>query len=232
MPPPPVPTRPKPAPTAAAPTPPPPAERPPVHDLSDLLSQIGDGSVADTPGLGAELTDPRDAERPKGLGPVAIKSSGAINFDPEFASFANRFAGFLIDSVVTLAAIGPGLMVLLLGPGALRFSGILIAIIGLALVAWWYGSAVSTSGQWVGNRVTHTKVVDVSSGNLLDRTRATSRFLIRVLISPAFLFGFIVAFTNSQHRAFHDQFASSIVTRPTRVSWSIGDDVPDSKPAQ
>jgi uncharacterized RDD family membrane protein YckC len=168
---------------------------------------------------------------------VEIKSSGAINFDPEFASFATRFAGFLIDSVVTLAAIGPGLMVLLFGPGALRFSGILIAIIGLVLVAWWYGSAVSTSGQWVGNRVTNTKVVDVSSGNLLDRTRATSRFLIRALISPVFLFGFIVAFTNSQHRAFHDQFASSIVTRPTRASWSVGDDepiddAPDSKPAQ
>ena len=172
-----------------------------------------------------------------GLGPVAIKSSGAIDFNPEFASFATRFAGFLIDSVVTLAAIGPGLLVLLIGPGMLRFIGIAIAIIGLALIAWWYGSAVSTSGQWVGNRVTDTKVVDVSSGNLLDRTRATSRFLIRALISPVFLFGFIVALTNSQHRAFHDQFASSIVTRPTRASWSIGDNASinnasDSKPAQ
>ena len=238
--PPPPPAAPPPAaPPPAAPPPaaPPPVTRPPVHDLSDLLSQIGDGSVADTPGLGAKLTDPRDVQRPKGLGPVTIKSSGAIDFNPEFASFATRLAGFLIDSVVTLAAIGPGLMVLLLGPGVLRFSGILIAIIGLALVARWYGSTVSTSGQWVGNRVTDTKVVDVSSGDLLDRTHATSRFLVRALISPVLLFGFIVAFTNSQHRAFHDQFAGSIVTRPARASWSLDDDgpiddAPDGKPAQ
>jgi len=227
---------PEPALTAAAPTPAPPVTAPPDDDLDDLLRQIDESSVADSPGIGAKLTVPREAERPTGLGPVAMESSGAINFNPEFASFGARFAGFLIDSVVTVAAIAPGLVVLALSPGTLRFSGILITIIGLLLVARWYGSAVSTSGQWIGNRVTDTKVVDVSSGNPLDRSRATSRFLVRALISPVFLVGFILALTNSQRRSFHDQFAGSIVTRPTRSSWSVGDDppsdnAPDSKPA-
>ena len=225
------------SPPPAPPAPPPPAAARPATDLDDLLRQIGDGSGADIPGIGAKLTDPSDAERPKGLGPVAIESSGAINFNPEFASIGTRFAGFLIDSVVTIAALAPGFAVLALGSGALRFSGILIAMVGLLLAAWWYSSAVSASGQWIGNRVTNTKVVDVTSGNLLDRSRAASRFLIRALISPVLLLGFILAFTNSQRRSFHDQFAGSIVTRPTRESWSVHDDpstdnAPDSKSAQ
>lgn len=166
-----------------------------------------------------------------------IKSTGAIDFNPEFASFGTRFAGFLIDSVVTLFAVGPGLTFMVLNRGVLRFSGILIAIVGLLLFARWYGSAVSKTGQWIGNRVTGTKVVDVSSGNLLDRGHASSRFLVRAVISPVFLFGFIVAFTNSQRRSFHDQFAGSIVTRPARASWSVDDDAsidnaPDRGPAQ
>lgn len=234
--------RPKPAPTVAAPPPPPPvtpspATPPPVDDLDDLLRQIGDSSVADNPDISAKLNDPQEAKRPKGLGPVVIESSGAINFNPEFASFGTRFVGFLIDSVVTVAAIAPGLVVLALSPGTLRFSGIPIAITALLLVARWYGSAVSTSGQWIGSRVTNTKVVNVSSGDRLDRSRATSRFLVRALISPVFLLGFILAFTSSQRRSFHDQFADSIVTRPTRSFWSVSDDPPinnasDSKPAQ
>ena len=132
---------------------------------------------------------------------MTIESSGAINFNPEFASIATRFAGFLIDSVATVAALAPGIAILAVGSGALRFSGILITMVGLLLVARWYSSSVSTSGQWIGNRVTNTKVVDVTSGDLLD------------------------------------QFAGSIVTRPTRESWSVHDDpstdnAPDSKSAQ
>ncbi|MFT4618221.1 MAG: putative RDD family membrane protein YckC [Minisyncoccia bacterium] len=168
---------------------------------------------------------------------MTIESSGAINFNPEFASIATRFAGFLIDSVATVAALAPGIAILAVGSGALRFSGILITMVGLLLVARWYSSSVSTSGQWIGNRVTNTKVVDVTSGDLLDRGRAASRFLVRALISPVLLLGFIFAFTNSQRRSFHDQFAGSIVTRPTRESWSVHDDpstdnAPDSKSAQ
>ena len=208
----------------------------PANDLDDLLSTIGDGGD-EAPDLGVKLTDPRDAERPSSLGQVVIESTGAIDFSPEFASFSTRLAGFLVDSAVTLVAIVPGLLIVLLGSGALRFSGILIAIVGLLFVARWYGSAVSTSGQWLGNRVTGTKVVEVSSGRLLDSSHATSRFLVRAVISPVFLFGFILAFTNSQRRAFHDEFAGSIVTRPTRASWSVDDgapidDAPDSRPAQ
>jgi len=88
-----------------------------------------------------------------------------------------------------------------------------------------YARAVSSSGQWIGNRVTSTTVVDARNGRMISAGAAGLRFVLRSLVSSIFLIGFLVALGNSQRRAFHDNFAGTVVTRPPRATWSIDDEV-------
>ena len=107
--------------------------------------------------------------------------------------------------------------------GALRLLGVLVLLAGFAAATWSYTTSIARTGQWVGNRIMSTTVVRVSSGAFLDRPHAMTRFLARALISPILAAGFIMAMTNTSRRSFHDQLAESIVTRPTRATWSIDD---------
>ena len=86
------------------------------------------------------------------------------------------------------------------------------------------GRNVAASGRWVGNRTAGTSVVDARNGAHLDSSTAVIRFVIRHLVSPIFLAGFLMALGNSQRRTFHDVVAGSVVTRPKRESWSIDDE--------
>jgi uncharacterized RDD family membrane protein YckC len=191
-------------------------------DLSDLLDKLGDGTEGYTPDLSDALTDPRDLERPK-TSEVVIESTGAINFRPEFASFGARFVGFAIDMAVTLLAMAPGILLLVFGSGILLVLGVLLALVGYLIAGRAYAKSVAASGQWIGNRVMSTSVVDVSSGRPITSSNAAARFAARSLISPVLLFGFLMAFGHNSRRTFHDQLASSVVIRPARAVWSADD---------
>lgn len=200
-------------------------------DLSDLIEQLGDGTGGQVVDPNAALTDPRDLERPRGVAPVVVESTGAINFDPEFASFGTRAGGWAIDTAVTTLAMLPGLALLFAGSGIVRPLAVLLMAVGFGLVAWWYTVAIAQSGQWIGNRITSTTVVNVSNGELIDRPHAFTRFVVRAAFSPILFAGFIVAVTNTSRRTFHDQVAETVVTRPSRATWSIGNDATDGPKA-
>lgn len=191
--------------------------------MSDLVGQLGDGTEGSSFAPDAPLTDPRDVARPDAQ-TVVIESTGAIQFDPEFASFASRAGGWAIDTAITTAAMLPGFILLVAGSGVVRLLAILLMAAGLVAVAWSYTVAIARTGQWFGNRVVSTTVVNVSSGAFIDQPRAFTRFVVRALFSPIFFAGFIVAFTNNSRRTFHDQAADTIVTRPRRATWSIDDE--------
>ena len=201
-----------------------PADRTTSTDLSDLLGRLGDGTEGHMVDLDAPLTDPRDLERPGDPAKVIVASTGAINFDPEFASFASRAGGWAIDTAITTLAMLPGLLLLIGGSGILQVLGAALMVLGLGLVAWSYTAAIARRGQWVGNRVTSTTVVNVSNGELIDRPHAVTRFIVRAVFSPVLFAGFALALTNTSRRTFHDQIADTIVIRPSRATWSIDDE--------
>jgi len=118
----------------------------------------------------------------------------------------------------------PGVIVAALGSTVLILLGALLVAAGFVGATVLYGRAVAATGQWFGNRVASTKVVDVRNGRLVDGGNAGLRFVIRFLVSPILLIGFLMAFTNNQRRTFHDNIAGTVVTRPPRATWSIDDD--------
>ncbi len=101
-------------------------------------------------------------------------------------------------------------------------------IAGFLAAATLYGRAVSSTGQWIGNRVTNTTVVDARNGRMVTAAEGGLRFTLRYFVSSIFLIGFLMAFGNSQRRTFHDNIAGTVVIRPPRASWSLDDEVEDA----
>jgi uncharacterized RDD family membrane protein YckC len=191
--------------------------------LAALLSQITDEDSS-TPTVGAELTKPTDVERPERAQVARIESEGGITFDPALASYGARFVGLVIDDLVTTLCMLPGIVLVVVGSTPLIIVGIALAIAGFAVATAMYARSVASSGQWIGNRVTGTRVVDVRNGKTVTTAEAGLRFVIRFWVSSILLIGFLVALGNSQRRTFHDNIAGTVVTRPPRASWSIDDE--------
>jgi uncharacterized RDD family membrane protein YckC len=196
-------------------------------DLAALLSQITDDGVTSVPTVGAPLTKPTDVERPERAGAVTIQSEGGIDFDPDLASFGARFVGLLIDSVLVLLFMAPGSALVLAGSTPLIVLGLLVGIVGFGGATVLYGRAVSRTGQWIGNRVTKTRVVDARNGRMITTGEAGLRFFLRWFVSSILFIGFLMALFDSQRRTFHDNVAGTVVIRPPRARWSIDDEVTD-----
>ncbi len=179
------------------------------------------------PTVGAPLTKPTDVERPARAAAVTIESEGGIDFDPVLASYGARFGGLVIDNVIVLLCMLPGIVLVVAGSTPLIIVGLLLMLAGFSVTTMLYARAVSRTGQWVGNRVTNTKVVDVRNGRTVTAGEAGLRFVIRYFISSILFIGFLIAPFNSQRQTFHDMVAGTVVTRPPRATWSIDDEVAD-----
>ena len=193
-----------------------------------MLSQITDDDVAAVPTVGAPLTKPTDVARPEKAEAVEIESEGGIDFDPDPASYGARFGGLLIDTVIVLLCLVPGIALVVVGSTPLIIVGLLLMVVGFGATTVLYSRAVASTGQWIGNRVTNTKVVDARNGRMVDTGEAGLRFVLRYLVSMIFFIGFLVALGNSQRQTFHDKTAGTVVTRPKRATWSIDDEVTDA----
>ncbi len=172
-------------------------------------------------------TKPTDVERPEKVEVADIESEGGIDFDPDLASFGARFGALVIDTIVVVLCLVPGIALVVVGSTPLVIIGLLVMLAGFAGATVLYSRAVSAAGQWLGNRITSTKVVDARNGRTIDTGEAGLRFVLKYLVSMIFFIGFLVALGNSQRQTFHDKTAGTVVTRPKRASWSIEDEVTD-----
>lgn len=196
-------------------------------DLASLLSQLSDEPDRTAPTLGAPLTEPTDVERPARAAVLTIESGGGVDFDPVLASHGKRFVGLVIDTVIVLLCTLPGMVLLVTGSTTLVIVGLLVMLAGFVVATVLYGRAVSSTGQWIGNRVTNTRVVDVRNGGTVTAGEAGLRFVIRYFVSSILFIGFLIALFDSQRQTLHDRVGGTVVTRPPRATWSIDDEATD-----
>lgn len=102
--------------------------------------------------------------------------------------------------------------------------GILLMAVGFVGATVLYARGVAANAQGIGNRVMNTAVVDARNGRTIGVGEAALRFAVRWFVSSILLFGFLMAFGNSQRRTLHDNIAGTVVTRPPRAVWSIDDE--------
>lgn len=201
-------------------------------DLADILAQLDDEPVPsgatsapsaqpqdDRPGAGAKLTGPGDLERPSAASQIVIESEGGIDFDPTFASFSKRALELIVDTLVLGLALLPGLVIAAVA-SSLWFLGLLISLIGFVLFVVFAARSIADSGQWIGNRVADTRIVDGINGANIDVGRAALRVVVRYLISTIFFFGFLIAFADGQRRTFHDRLSQTVVVGREREVWT------------
>ncbi|MEM9039228.1 MAG: RDD family protein [Actinomycetota bacterium] len=173
-----------------------------------------------------DLTDPREFERSQmpDREEIVVGSTGGLDFRPEPAGLLRRLIGFVVDQLVVLAALAPGVAIAVAGSGgAIVAVGVLVAIVGFVAAATWYGRAIAARGRWIGNRVTGTRVVDVRNGSHVAVGHGVTRFLVRhlgaILILPS-----AVMLTDSQRRTFHDRLVGTVVVGRERQAWSVDDE--------
>lgn len=221
-------------PPVAAPAPAP--ATPTGHDdeLTDLLARLhedgGHGEVAAAPEVGAALTKSTDVARPERAAAAVVESEGGIDFDPAFAGFGARAVGLIVDLIVLVVLLAPGVALIVAGTTALILLGLGAMLVGFAIGTVLYARAVTATGQSLGNRVAGTKVVDARNGRQVESGEAALRYLLRFTVSMVFFVGFIMALFDSQRRTFHDRYAGTIVTRPQRETWSIDDETSATRP--
>ena len=125
--------------------------------------------------------------------------------------------------MITLAIV-PGLVVAQLGDGvAISLLGIALCLLGMLAVIVLGARAVAKNGKWIGNRVAGTTVVNGINGSFVDGGRAGLRMFARHIISPVFLFGYLMAFADAERRTFHDRLAGTVVIRRPRETWTAED---------
>lgn len=130
----------------------------------------------------------------------------------------------LVDAAILGLALLPGGVLLLSGSIGPILVGVALALVGFTVVTVVYARQLARTGQFVGNRVAGSKVVDARNGTLVSAGDAGVRFVIRFVVSPVLLIGFLMALGNAQRRTFHDDVAGTVVTRPPRATWSIDDE--------
>ncbi len=217
-----------------APVPPPAAsdERAGGRDdeLDDILRRLGDVEDAPVPAIGTALTRPTDVERPERAAAAVIESEGGLEFRPEFASFGARAVGILVDvAVLTLFEL-PAIAVFALASGPVLVIGVLLALATFVLATAIYGRAIGSTGQSIGNRVASTRVVDARNGRTVSVAAGATRYVVRMLISPVLLVGYLMGVFSSDRRTLQDQVAGTVVIRPPRASWSIDDEPTAARP--
>ena len=156
-----------------------------------------------------------------------VESSGALSYRPVIAGWGPRVLGIVVDVVALGAALAPGAALLLRGGDASReLLGVLLMVLAYVGATFWYARSVASTGRWLGNRVAGTRVVHAVGGTNLDVGAAATRFVLRTVVSPVLLLGFLVAWRDAQRRTFHDTFVGSIVVGRPRETWSAGDPTP------
>jgi uncharacterized RDD family membrane protein YckC len=215
-----------------------------ADDLADILAQLEDEPVPATaapnrsetphdngiagastqptdpaPGVGARLTDPRDLARPGMASEIVIESEGGLDFDPSFATFGKRAIELIVDMAILGVALLPGLVIAAIA-GSLWVVGLLVSLIGFVVFVVLAARSIAASGQWVGNRVAGTRIVDGINGSNIDVGRAALRVTVRHLISMIFFFGFLIAFADGQRRTFHDRLSQTVVVGREREVWT------------
>lgn len=205
-----------------------------ADDLADILARLDDepppapepaaATAPAAPEVGEKLTDPRDLERPSTASDIVIESDGGLDFDPSFASFGKRTLELVVDLCVNGLVFVPGLVLASLG-GAATAIGALVLVLGFALITVLAARSIAQTGQWVGNRVAGTRIVDGINGANVNVGRGALRFLVRHLVSPIFLFGFLIAFADGQRRTFHDRIAGTVVIGRPREVWTADSSV-------
>jgi uncharacterized RDD family membrane protein YckC len=122
-----------------------------------------------------------------------------------FAGIGTRFIASIVDSIF-LGIIGGVLGVVI---GNEDSNTLISVLIGLA----YYVIMIGSSGQTLGCRLMHIRVVTTDNGQVPGYGTATVRYLSSFISAFVLMLGYIWAFFNPQRQTWHDMIARTYVVK-------------------
>ena len=127
----------------------------------------------------------------------------------ELAGFWRRFAGALMDGILT--GIVAAIILAILGKAQQSSTGNLLSlVIGLGYAIALIGRP---QGQTFGMQIMGLRAVAIGTGEPLGYGRATGRAVMSIVSGLALALGYLWAIWDKDNQTWHDKVASSVVVR-------------------
>jgi uncharacterized RDD family membrane protein YckC len=130
----------------------------------------------------------------------------------QYAGWGSRFAAALLDGLIIFLPLG--IVLAIIGavthsPGLTYFLYFIGSIAGFGLLGYLEGN----SGQTIGKRALHIKVVDADTGQLLGAGRGVGRKLAHYIDSFACYIGWLWPLWDDKSQTFADKICRAIVVQ-------------------
>lgn len=127
----------------------------------------------------------------------------------ELAGFWRRFAGALMDGILT--GIVAAIILAILGKAQQSSTGNLLSlVIGLGYAIALIGRP---QGQTFGMQIMGIRAIAIGTGEPLGYGRATGRAAMSIVSGLALALGYLWAIWDKDNQTWHDKVASSVVVR-------------------
>ena len=139
-------------------------------------------------------------------GYVAYGDQGRTDATHPRAGFWIRFAAALIDGLIY--GIPASIVAAIIGldtPGQNVFS----LLVGLV----YFSTQEGSTGQTIGKRLCNIKVVDETSGALIDIGRAAVRYLVSIVSGLVCLLGYLWMLWDPEKQTWHDKASKTVVLK-------------------
>lgn len=124
---------------------------------------------------------------------------------PAYAGIGRRFLALLIDGII-IGIIGSILYSSFGSGGGGGSTFVLDLLYEVVLLALW-------GGQTLGKKICGVRVVDAATGGPIGIGKALVRTLVKDILSPILLLGYLWAIWDSRKQTWHDKLAGTIVVK-------------------
>jgi uncharacterized RDD family membrane protein YckC len=158
--------------------------------MSDLEGQQSTGSTA-----------PPEPPQHEQQQPVQYASGGGPS-GPR-ANFGQRLLQYLVDGLIFVI---PAIILFVLFKPAIAYVLLIVAVIAYYVIL-----QGGPTGQTVGMKALHIRVVDFNTGTPIGYGRAFLRFLVQSILSGILYLGYLWMLWDREKQTWHDKASNSVV---------------------
>jgi uncharacterized RDD family membrane protein YckC len=151
----------------------------------------------------------------------------------EFAGWWQRVGASILDGLIAIPFLIPGMVVLFAGPTDIKFRedgfegagfyeeptggtvalAVLLYLIGMAAFLIFYCRRVSRVGSSLGMSAAGYRIIDARTGANVSMGKSVGRFFARYLSALPCYLGYLWPLWDSENRTFHDMIAQTRAVR-------------------
>jgi uncharacterized RDD family membrane protein YckC len=141
--------------------------------------------------------------------PPGYQAYQSYQATPPYASWGARVGAFVVDWLISIAFVLPGLLL----RGASEGLGLLIQFAGIIGFVFLWSKQIGATGQSWGKKAVGVRVVDAQTGQAIGQGRAVGRYFALILSGLPCYLGFLWPLWDDKKQSFHDKILGTIVVK-------------------